>query len=89
MTSAIHVNSGVIYSDQTDHCPKFMNLTPPNSVKVNKYINYSFRPYSESNKEKLIEKLTNIEENRLDILPSKNVDSMLQKFSCFLGELYN
>ena len=88
MNSTIHVNSGVIYYDQTDHCPTFMNFTPPNSVKVNEYISYSFRPYSESNKEKLIEQLTNIEENWLDILPSNNVDNMLKKFSSFLDELY-
>ena len=54
MNSTIHVNSGVIYYDQTDHCPTFINFTPPNSVKVKKYISYSFRPYSELNKEKLI-----------------------------------
>ena len=35
MNSTIHVTSGVIYFDQTDHCPTIMNFTPPNSVKVN------------------------------------------------------
>ena len=88
MNSTTHVNSGVIYYDQTDHCPTFMNFIPPKSFKSNNYISYSFRPYSESNKEKLIEKLTNIEANWPDILPSDNVDNMLQKFSSFLDELY-
>ena len=49
MSSTIHVNSGVIHYDQTDHCPTFMNFTPPNSVKGNKCISYSFRHYSDSN----------------------------------------
>ena len=88
MNSTIYVNSDVIHYDQTDHSPTFMNFTPSNSVKVNKYISYSFRPYSESNKENLIEQLTNIEENWLDLLPSKNVDNMLQKNIAFLDNLY-
>ena len=88
MNSTTHVNSGVIYYDQTDHCPTFMSFTPPKSFKSNNYISYSFRPYSESNKEKLIEKLTNIEANWPDILSSDNVDNMLQKFSSSLDELY-
>ena len=78
----------MIYNDQTDPWPTFMNFTPPNSIKVNKYISYSFRFYSESNKEKLREHLTNIEENWLDVLSSNNVDKVLQKCSSFLDELY-
>ena len=61
ISSAIHIKSGVIYYVQTDLCPTFKNLNP-NSVNVNKYINFSFTPYSETNIEKLIEQLTNIEE---------------------------
>ena len=84
----IHVSSGVIYYDETDDSPTYMSSTLPNSAKVNEFLSYSFGPYSESNKDKLIEELTNNEGNWLDILPSKNVDNMLQKFSFILDELY-
>ena len=43
INSTMHVNSSVIYYDQTDNCLKFMNFTTPNSVRVNKYVSYSFR----------------------------------------------
>ena len=61
-----------------------MNFFLLNSVKTNENINYSVRPYTESNKEKLIEKLKNIEENWLDIFPTNNVDNMLQNLGKFL-----
>ena len=88
MNSTTHVNSGVIYYDQTDHCPTFMNFIPPKSFKSNHYISYSLRPYSESNEENIIEKLTIIDASLPDILPSDIVDNMLQKFSSSPDELY-
>ena len=87
MNSTIHVNYGLIYYDQPDHCPTVMNFILPNSVKVNKYINDSTTPYSES-KKNMSEELTKIEVNWRNILASNNVDNMLHKLGSIIENLH-
>ena len=66
-----------------------MSFILSNLSEVNEYIKKSFTPYYETNKEKLAEILTNIEDNWLVILFFlNNVDSMLQKFSSVHEDLY-
>ena len=88
MNSTVYVSSRVFDNDRTDYRHTLLSFILPKSIQVNKYINYSYGPYSESKNKNLKEELTNIEEYWLDTLPSNKVYNMLRKFSSVFENIY-
>ena len=78
--------SGIIDLDITDHCPTFLNFNVPTPLKQDNYFDYTFRPFSIDNRNRLEEKLRDF--NWDTILNSNDVDYMLETFSEKINTFY-
>ena len=70
--------SGILDYDNSDHCPTFINFLLPNPIVNKSKYKFTFRPYSDENQEKIIEKLIQTDWNV--IYQNNNTDKMLSVF---------
>ena len=86
ITNPIHISSGIIMSDLTDHLPTFLRLSfETGSHSDNEKLKTSFRLINPSNKQKFNSMLREV---NWDSIMSGNVDEYAQNFIQLLNSIY-
>ena len=79
--------SGILDYDFSDHCPTCINFLLPNPLVIKPKYNFTFRPYSEENQDKFIDKLVQTDWNVLYQID--NTGEMLSVFCEKINSYYS
>ena len=78
--------SGTLNYDMSDHRSTFINFSLPNPLVIKPKYKFTFRPYSEENQKKIIDKLVQTDWNV--IYQIDNTDEMLTMFCEKINSYY-